>query len=87
MARKSSRRSRRTEDPPDPFANYDENDPRDYAMGYETCSDGTQRYFSGHVDAPDYIRNPGRQQTYDEAGQMGYAHAAYENHMGGRAAG
>jgi len=87
MARKSSRKSRRTEDHPDPFAGYDPRDPRDYVMSHTTHDDGTHDYSSGHIDAPHRGRHGGRQPTYDEAGQMGYAHAAYENHMGGRAAG
>lgn len=87
MPRKSSRKSRRTEDCPDPFANYDHNDPRDYAIGHETYSDGTHRYLSGHVDAPDYFRNGERQQTYDEAAQMVFDQACRETYMSGRRAG
>jgi hypothetical protein len=88
MPRRSHRnRERAQQTPGDPVANYDENDPRDYAIGQERLSDGTYRYFSGHVDAPDWVRNGGRQPTFEGAGEIGFDHGAREAHMGGRVQG
>lgn len=85
MSRKSHHKSKRAQDtPPEPMANLDPDDPRDYAMCQEKMPDGTYRYFAGHVNAPDWVRNGGRQPTAEEAGVAGFDHGAREAHMAGR---